>query len=82
MGYSTVDSMVASFSNPRTGVRWQILAFFDFVRGRLRNSTAVMALRNRDWVSFAQVYNGFGQEVQYSKALSEYYDAARVLLSR
>lgn len=82
VGYSNVDSMVARFSDPQTGVRWQILAFFDFIRGRLRNSTAVMALRNRDWVSFAQVYNGFGLEAQYSKALSEYYDAARVVLGR
>lgn len=81
-GYGSVEAMVASFSDPRTGARMQILAFFDFVRGRLRNAPGVMALRRRDWTSFAQLYNGPGRETEYIKPISTYYDAASELLSR
>lgn len=82
VGYGSVEEMVASFSDPRNGARMQILAFFDFVRGRLRNAPGVMALRRRDWTSFAQLYNGPGREEEYIKPLSTYYDAATSLLSR
>jgi hypothetical protein len=80
LGYGTAQAMVDRFSDQTVGVRLQILAFFDYIRSRLRNSTAVMALRTHDWVSFAQVYNGFGREDEYSKRLREYYAAATTVL--
>jgi N-acetylmuramidase len=51
VGYRTVGEMFAAFSG---NARYQIIAFFDFVRSQ----GGVPHLRNRDYAAFARMYNG------------------------
>lgn len=56
-GFSCVDDFVSAM---QTSVESQLKAFIKFVSG---NITLVKALRDKDWTSFARIYNGSGYKV-------------------
>jgi hypothetical protein len=55
IGYASPDAMFAAFAADE---KFQLLGFFNFVKNDQRQITA---LRNRDYVGFARIYNGPGQ---------------------
>jgi hypothetical protein len=71
LGYDTVQQMFDAFS---ASERDQILGFFAFIRGRTSESRRIAALQALDFVTFAQLYNGAGQAVQYGAAIQSAYD--------
>lgn len=71
LGYDTVQQMFDAFS---ASERDQILGFFNFLRGRATESQRIAALQALDFVTFARLYNGPGQAVQYGAAIRTAYD--------
>ncbi len=65
-GFASVQAMFTAFTR---GEQYQVLGFFNFIRGR-----AVAALQERNFEGFARAYNGPGQVATYSKILRSYYD--------
>ncbi|RME63047.1 MAG: DUF3380 domain-containing protein, partial [Caldilineae bacterium] len=65
IGYPTVDAMFDAFN---TSDMKQICGLFDFIRSR----SAVATLRRRDYLAFAEVYNGPGQAAFYAARIEEY----------
>jgi hypothetical protein len=59
IGYASPDAMFAAFAADE---KFQLLGFFNFVKNDQRQITA---LRNRDYVGFARIYNGPGQPDVY-----------------
>jgi len=55
IGYASPDAMFAAFAADE---KYQLLGFFNFVKNDQRQ---INALRNRDFVGFARIYNGPGQ---------------------
>lgn len=55
IGYASPDAMFAAFAADE---KFQLLGFFNFVKNDQRQ---INALRNRDFVAFARIYNGPGQ---------------------
>ena len=55
IGYASPDAMFAAFAADE---KFQLLGFFNFVKNDQRQ---INALRNRDFVGFARIYNGPGQ---------------------
>jgi hypothetical protein len=55
IGYASPDAMFAAFASNE---KFQLLGFFNFVKSDQRQ---IDALRNRDFVGFARIYNGPGQ---------------------
>ena len=55
IGYASPDAMFAAFA---ASEKFQLLGFFNFVKN---DSRQISALQNRDYVSFAKIYNGPGQ---------------------
>ncbi len=74
IGYPTIQAMFKAFS---ADIRMQLLGFFDFVKSR----GAIPAMQTRDFVRFALLYNGQGQEVTYGAIIQRYYDAFQALKS-
>lgn len=68
IGYSSVQEMFNTFSS---SAQAQLLAVFDFVQG----TTALQALQNRDYLTFAQTYNGPANAVTYGRIIQRYSDA-------
>jgi hypothetical protein len=50
----------------------QLLALFDFVRGTGGSSQAITALQNRDYLTFATIYNGSGNAPTYAGIIQRY----------
>ena len=71
LGYDTVQQMFDAFS---VSERDQIIGFFNFIRGRTSESRRIAALQALDFVTFARLYNGPGQAVQYGVAIRTAYD--------
>ena len=71
LGYDTVQQMFDAFS---ASERDQIVGFFNFIRGRTAESKRIAALQALDFVTFARLYNGPGQAVQYGAAIRTAYD--------
>ncbi|MEJ5308204.1 MAG: N-acetylmuramidase domain-containing protein [Anaerolineae bacterium] len=71
LGYDTVQQMFDAFS---ASERDQIIGFFNFLRGRATESKRIAALQALDFVTFARLYNGPGQAVQYGAAIRTAYD--------
>jgi N-acetylmuramidase len=70
IGYPTVQDMFAAFCG---NARYQIIAFFDFVR---RNG-GIPRLRNRDYAAFARMYNGEANVAVYEpriRAFTQQFD--------
>jgi hypothetical protein len=59
IGYASPDAMFAAFAADE---KFQLLGFFNFVKNDQRQ---IAALRNRDYVGFARIYNGPGQPEFY-----------------
>lgn len=66
-GYFTTQDMINDFN---VGENQQIKAFITFISGSKYN-----ALKNKDWATFAFLYNGSGyKKNQYDKKLENYYN--------
>lgn len=69
VGFNSVQDMFETFSQ---GDREQILAFFEFVKGK--DNRKVEALQKNDYVTFAKYYNGSGQATKYGGLIEDVYD--------
>lgn len=76
IGYESVDEMFAAFSADE---RAQILGFFDYVKGPEATSPRLRALQKRDFVAFAEQYNGTGLVEIYSTRIRNYYETFQKL---
>jgi hypothetical protein len=65
LGYNNVQDM---FSNFTRSAHAQLLAMFDFVRG----PNTLTALQNRDYLTFAQAYNGPANATTYRDIIQRY----------
>lgn len=68
-GYSTVQGYVA---DALLSEGKQFSQYVNFIKS-YRNGVLLTALRNLDWVTFAQVYNGTGAVASYSGKMSSFY---------
>ncbi len=73
LGYGDVREM---FEAMQADVRFQILGFFDFLRGNGAASPMIDSLRRNRFASFASSYNGAGNAAEYGARLGTAYDAA------
>jgi hypothetical protein len=72
LGFESVHQMYDAFS---AGERQQIIGFFDFVQGTGTTSRRVLALQQKDFTTFASLYNGPGQAAKYGSQISALCDA-------
>jgi hypothetical protein len=73
IGYASPDAMFAAFAADE---KFQLLGFFNFVKNDQRQ---IDALRNRDYVGFARIYNGPGQPDFYGGLIKGVVDGFGVL---
>jgi hypothetical protein len=73
IGYASPDAMFAAFAADE---KFQLLGFFNFVKNDQRQ---VAALRNRDYVGFAKIYNGPGQPDFYGGLIKGVVDGFATL---
>lgn len=66
IGYDSVREM---FSNFQADVRYQVLGFFDFLKGPTANSPMIRALQRGKFREFAALYNGSGQVARYGELI-------------
>ncbi len=71
LGYDSVQRMFYTFAK---SAHAQLLGLFDFVKGMNRTSPAVQALRNRDFMTFASIYNGPANAATYCDIIMRYTD--------
>src|SRR5262249_60497107 len=71
-GFESAAQMFDAFA---TGEKRQIISFFDFLQGVGTHPPKILALQNRDFVRFAELYNGPGNSAEYSSRLSTAFDA-------
>lgn len=74
IGYASPDAMFAAFAADE---KFQLLGFFNFVKNDQRQ---VDALRNRDYVGFARIYNGPGQPDFYGGLIKGVVDGFGTLV--
>lgn len=74
VGFSSVQEMFDTFSK---GDREQILAFFQFVKGK--DNRKIDALQKKDYATFAKFYNGTGQAQKYGGLIQDVYETFRRL---
>ncbi len=74
IGYASPDAMFAAFAADE---KFQLLGFFNFVKNDQRQITA---LRNRDFVGFARIYNGPGQPDFYGGLIKGVVDGFNLLV--
>lgn len=72
-GHASASEMFRAFGRSE---RWQVLAFFDFCAAR----DILPALRRRDWMGFATVYNGPGNAEAYAARIAAAHAEASSLL--
>ncbi len=75
IGYDSVEAMFAAYD---ADVKFQLLGFFNFVKNDPRQ---INALRNRDYVGFARIYNGPGQPDYYGGLIKGVVDGFNVLVA-
>ncbi|HTP10682.1 MAG TPA: N-acetylmuramidase domain-containing protein, partial [Anaerolineae bacterium] len=73
IGYASPDAMFAAFAADE---KFQLLGFFNFVKNDQRQ---IDALRNRDYVGFARIYNGPGQPDVYGGLIKGVVDGFATL---
>lgn len=79
LGYADARAL---FDAMQADVRFQILGFFDFLRGDGTGSPMIDSLRRDQFAAFASHYNGLGKAAEYGAKLEAAYDAVcRVLPS-
>ncbi len=66
IGYDSVQEM---FTNFNQDIRHHIMGLFDFCNDRM-----IRALQDKDFVTFAQYYNGSGQKQKYGRWIQDHYD--------
>ena len=71
MGFESVDQMFDAFKNSE---KRQIIGFFDFVQGPGVSSRKVQAMRDQDFIRFAELYNGTGNASEYGSRIEKYFD--------
>jgi hypothetical protein len=77
LGYDDVRTM---FDALRADVRFQVLGFFDFLRGDGTGSPMIDSLQRNRFAAFASYYNGTGKAAEYGAKLEGAYDSVcRVL---
>ncbi len=76
IGYDSVEAMFDAFN---TDERAQLVGFFDFIRGTRAVSRKITALQAQDFVTFALLYNGAGQETTYGATIQRFYNGFRSL---
>ncbi|HLF88849.1 MAG TPA: N-acetylmuramidase domain-containing protein [Anaerolineales bacterium] len=69
LGFRSVHEMFDAFTK---GDREQILAFFEFVKGK--DNRKVDALQKKDYNTFAKYYNGSGQAQKYGGLIQDVYE--------
>jgi hypothetical protein len=74
IGYASPDAMFAAFAADE---KFQLLGFFNFVKNDQRQ---INALRNRDFVAFARIYNGPGQPDFYGGLIKGVVDGFGMLV--
>jgi hypothetical protein len=74
IGYASPDAMFAAFAADE---KYQLLGFFNFVKNDQRQ---IDALRQRDYVGFARIYNGPGQPDFYGGLIKGVVDGFGVLV--
>jgi hypothetical protein len=75
LGYDDVRVM---FDAMQADVRFQILGFFDFLRGDGTGSPLIDSLQRNRFAAFASLYNGLGKAAEYGAKL----EAAREAVGR
>jgi hypothetical protein len=78
IGYESVQQMFDGFA---ASERNQVVAFFDFIQGAGTNSRRIVALQERDFNTFASMYNGPGQAGKYGSLIRNVFDAYHALKS-
>jgi hypothetical protein len=78
IGYESVQQMFDAFA---ASERNQVIAFFDFVQGAGTTSRRIIALQERDFNTFASMYNGPGQAGKYGSLIRNVFDAFHRLKS-
>lgn len=76
IGYETPRAM---FDNFQADLRYQILGFFDFVKGSGTTSQLLEALRRQRFEDFALRYNGPGQVTEYGSRIRGFCEALQGL---
>jgi hypothetical protein len=71
-GFESVHQMFDAFASSE---KRQIIAFFDFLQGPGSHPPRVRALQERDFIRFAQLYNGMGNAAEYSARISNCFEA-------
>jgi hypothetical protein len=71
-GFESVDQMFDAFT---AGEKRQVIAFFDFLQGHDTHPPKILALQQRDFTRFAELYNGPGNAAEYGSRLSLAFDA-------
>lgn len=69
LGYESVQQMFERFSS---SAHAQIIGIFDFVKGAAATSPAIQALQRRDYLTFASIYNGSGNETIYADRIRRF----------
>jgi hypothetical protein len=69
-GFASVQDMFSALS---ASERNQVIGFFDFVQGY--GSRATDALKNKDFKTFASIYNGAGNAETYGRLIENHYNA-------
>ncbi len=72
IGYPTVEAMFDAFN---TSLHGQLIGFFDFVN----HKRLVPSLQNRNFMHFATIYNGRGQETIYGPRIQNSFEAFHTL---
>jgi hypothetical protein len=67
VGYNSALEMFNNFSKD---IRFHVFALFDFFSPQM-----IQYLRNKEFVNFAEHYNGLGQARRYGKFIQDYYEA-------
>jgi hypothetical protein len=62
IGYESVDQMLEDFSQE---IRYQVVGFFNFIRGAGSTSRMLAALQAGNYLQFAAYYNGPGNAARY-----------------
>lgn len=76
-GYESVGEMFEAF---RSGVRFQILGLFDFIKGPGTTSPLLAALQRGRFTDFAAGYNGPGNAAEYAARLESDWETFRRLV--
>jgi uncharacterized protein YraI len=71
-GFESVEQMFDAFTSSE---KRQIVAFFDFLQGTSTHPPKVIALQQRDFVRFAELYNGPANAAEYSARIASCFEA-------